>query len=83
MTAFLLASHRTLVNKKWFIVNLDWSGANSDIVEILKDDGSIITTNNDGTYTDKMPNEGAGSYTYQVCEAGTSTCSNPATVTFN
>ena len=72
-------------NKKWFIVNLDWSGANSDIVEILKDDGSIITTNNDGTYTDKMPNPngGGGSYTYQVCEAGTSTCSNEVTVTFN
>jgi PKD repeat protein len=75
-------------NKKWFIVNLDWSGANSDIVEILKDDGSnitTITTNNDGTYTDKMPNPngGGGSYTYQVCEEGTSTCSNEATVTFN
>ncbi|MGD9086281.1 MAG: PKD domain-containing protein [Desulfobacterales bacterium] len=69
-------------NKRWFIVNLDWSGANSDNVEILKNDVSIITTNNDGTYTDKMPNGGGGSYTYQVCEEGTSTCSNEATVTF-
>jgi len=70
-------------NKKWFIVNLDWSGANSDIVEIKKDGVSIITTNNDGNYTDKMPNAGSGSYTYQVCEAGSSTCSNEATVDFN
>ncbi|MGD9237518.1 MAG: PKD domain-containing protein, partial [Desulfobacterales bacterium] len=70
-------------NKKWFIVNLDWSGANSDIVDIKKDGVSIITTNNDGNYTDKMPNAGSGSYTYQVCEAGSSTCSNEATVDFN
>ena len=26
--------------------------------------------------------KGGGSYTYQVCEAGTATCSNQATVTF-
>jgi PKD repeat protein len=72
-------------NKKWFIINLDWSGANSSNVDILRDHNFLtttITTSNDGTYTDKISNEGPGSYTYRVCEAGTSTCSDPETVTF-
>jgi hypothetical protein len=69
-------------NKKWLIIDLDWSGANSGNVDIYRDDAIIATTSNDGAYTDKISNEGGGSYTYQICEAGTSTCSNEATVTF-
>jgi hypothetical protein len=42
----------------------------------------IATTANDGFYTDNIDQRGPGTYTYQVCEAGTTTCSNEATVTF-
>jgi len=69
-------------NKKWLIINLDWSGANTVNVDIYRD-GYLTTTSNDGTYTDKISNEGSVSYTYQICEEGTtSTCSNEAYVTF-
>lgn len=69
-------------NKKWLMANLAWSGATSGNVEIFGSSGYITTTSNDGTYTDKIPNEGGGTYTYWVCEEHTSICSNEATVTF-
>jgi PKD repeat protein len=63
-------------------VDLEWSGATSTNVDIYRDGALIKTSANDGFYTDGMDNRGPGSYTYQVCEEGTSTCSNEATVTF-
>jgi thermitase len=62
--------------------DLTWSGATSDNVDIYRDGAPIVTTANDGFHTDNIDQVGGGSYTYQVCEAGTSTCSNEATVTF-
>jgi hypothetical protein len=62
--------------------DLEWSGATLASVDIYRDGGLITTTANDGFYTDNINQKGGGSYTYQVCEAGTSTCSNEATVTF-
>ena len=64
--------------------DLEWSGATSTDVEIYRD-GELITTTstpNDGFYTDNTNNVGGGSYVYQVCEEGSSVCSNEATVTF-
>ncbi len=63
-------------------VDLSWSGATSGNVAVYRDGSLITTTANDGAYTDSMNNRGGGSYTYQVCEAGASTCSNTVTVTF-
>ncbi len=63
-------------------VDLVWSGATSTNADIFRDSTHITTTSNDGAYTDSTNNVGGGSYTYQVCEAGTSNCSNEATVTF-
>jgi PKD repeat protein len=62
--------------------DLEWSGATSTDVEVYRDSTLIATTGNDGFYTDNIDQRGGGSYTYQVCEAGTSTCSNEATVNF-
>ncbi|MDX1623129.1 MAG: S8 family serine peptidase [Gemmatimonadota bacterium] len=62
--------------------DLSWSGATSTNVDVYRDGAVIAMTENDGFYTDSTNNVGGGSYTYQVCEAGTSTCSNEATVTF-
>jgi PKD repeat protein len=63
-------------------VDLAWSGATSTDVDVYRDGSHLTATPNDGEYTDATNNVGGGSYTYQVCEAGTSTCSNEATVNF-
>jgi len=63
--------------------DLLWSGATSTNVDVFRDGTLITTTANDGFHTDNINNRGGGSYTYQVCEAGTSTCSNQVTITFN
>ena len=63
--------------------DLTWGGATSTDVDIYRNGALITTTSNDGFHTDNINNKGGGgSYTYQVCEAGTSTCSNEDTVTF-
>jgi N-acetylmuramoyl-L-alanine amidase len=62
--------------------DLEWSGATSTDVDVYRDGNVIATTANDGFYTDNIDQRGPGTYTYQVCEAGTTTCSNEATVTF-
>jgi subtilisin family serine protease len=64
-------------------VDLSWSGASSTNVDVRRDGAIIATTANDGAYTDAIGTVGGGGYTYQVCEAGSTTaCSNEATVTF-
>jgi serine protease len=42
----------------------------------------ITTTPNDGQYDDSTGDTGQAQYMYQVCEAGTQTCSNVVTVNF-
>ncbi|HUE90231.1 MAG TPA: S8 family serine peptidase [Vicinamibacterales bacterium] len=63
--------------------DLTWSGTTATSVDIWRNGTLITTTVNDGFHTDHINNVGNGTYTYQVCEAGTATCSNEATVTFN
>ena len=62
--------------------DLTWSGATSTNVDVYRDGNLLVTTANDGAYTDGPLGRGGGSATYQVCEAGTSTCSNTATATW-
>jgi hypothetical protein len=61
---------------------LSWSGATSNRVDVYRNDALIVTTRNDGLYTDRIGGTGHGSFTYKVCEAGTQTCSNETTVIF-
>lgn len=63
-------------------VDLAWSGAASTNVDVYRDGAVIATIANDGAFTDSIGARGGGSYAYKVCEAGTATCSNEATVTF-
>jgi PQQ enzyme repeat len=63
-------------------VDLTWSGATSNMVDIYRNNARIATTLNDGLYTDPIGGHGHRSFTYQVCNAGSQTCSNQATVTF-
>ena len=51
-------------------------------IDILRDGGVIAAAANDGAFTDHINQRGGGSYVYQVCEAGTMTCSNEATLVF-
>jgi hypothetical protein len=62
--------------------DLSWNGATSNRVDVYRNGALIVTTKNDGFYTDKIGGPPPGTFTYQVCNAGTQTCSNQATVTF-
>lgn len=64
-------------------VDLSWSATATTAADVFRD-GTVIAekTANDGAYTDNLDKKGAGAYTDTVCEAGTTTCSNEATVTF-
>lgn len=58
---------------------LSWSGAAASVT-VFRDGGEIATVS--GTsFTDNL-GKGGGTATYQVCNAGTSTCSNSVTVAF-
>jgi extracellular elastinolytic metalloproteinase len=62
-------------------VDLTWSGATSNTVDVYRDTLKIVTEN-DGAHTDNINKKGGGSYVYRVCNAGTTTCSDNVTVTF-
>jgi subtilisin family serine protease len=62
--------------------DLTWSGATSTNVDVYRNNNLIATTANDGSHTDNINAKGGGSYTYKVCHAGTSTCSNNVVVSF-
>jgi len=62
--------------------DLTWSGASSTNVDVWRNDVKITTTANDDFHTDNINTRGGGSYTYRVCEANTSTCSNNVTISF-
>ena len=62
--------------------DLRWNGATGANVVILRNGNLITTTANDGSYTNNIGNKGGGSYTYQICETGTSSCSDSGTINF-
>ena len=61
-------------------VDLTWSGA-SGAVDI-KRDGNVITSTNNGFYSDNIGTKGGATYIYEVCEPGSSDCSDEVTVIF-
>ncbi|KGJ90249.1 S8 family serine peptidase [Thalassotalea sp. ND16A] len=61
-------------------VDLSWSGASTSSVDIYKNGSLLTTTTNDGAYTDSFRT--SGTYTYSVCDQGTSNCSADSTVSF-
>src|SRR5262245_785397 len=64
-------------------VDLAWSGLSGSSVAIYRNGGVVSTTTNDGAHTDNINKKGGGdTYTYQVCEAGASTCTNSVVVSF-
>ena len=67
-------------NKRYLRAELRWSGFSSSSVDVYRNGVRVATTPNDGAHTDSVPSR--GTYSYRACAAGTSTCSNTATVTF-
>ncbi len=67
--------------KNEYYADLTWSGANSTSVDVYRDGSIIATTPNGGAYTDG-PFRTKTPVTYQLCEAGTSICSNMVTVSW-
>ena len=61
-------------------MRLHWTGATTDKVDIYRNDALRATVNNDGDHTDVLTVRGI--YTYKVCEAGTTNCSNEVEVRF-
>ena len=61
---------------------LSWSSGGST-VDIYRDGSKIRSaTSNTGGYTDSVKVRGSGSFNYQVCNAGSSSCSNSANVSY-
>lgn len=64
-------------------VDLTWSGATTANVDVYRNGAVITTTANDGAYTDTLAKSSTGTFTYKVCEAGSSSvCSANSSVTF-
>ncbi len=61
-------------------VDLSWSGAVTSSVDIFRNGSLRINTANDGAYTDSFRT--SGTFTYKVCDQGTSNCSPETSVSF-
>jgi PKD repeat protein len=62
--------------------DLAWSGGNTAKVDIYRDQQLVITVPNSGSYTNNTGAKGGASYSYDVCEHATTTCSNAVTLMF-
>lgn len=76
----LTVTARTAGSNKF--ADLTWTGAATVNVQILRNGKVLVTTANDGSYSDKVP-KSSTSATYMVCDQGALTrCSDAATVTW-
>jgi hypothetical protein len=62
--------------------DLTWSDALSVDVDVYVNGSLYDTTANDGEYRTGILGQGGGSATFQICETGTSICSNLVSVTW-
>jgi hypothetical protein len=63
-------------------VDLSWTGATSNSIDVYRNGVLMVTVPNNGFYTDHPNGRGHATYIYKVCGAGTGNCSNQVTVTF-
>ncbi len=61
---------------------LSWSGITGTNVDVFRNNVKIVTTANDGNHVDTLAKNTTGTFTYKVCNVGTTTCSANASVTF-
>ena len=63
-------------------MTLTWTGASGTTVDIYRNGSFLKNTANDGRDTNSRSFQGPATYVFKLCQAGTSTCSNEATVVF-
>jgi subtilisin family serine protease len=80
-SGFTLEGTGTKVQGRWR-ADLSWTGSSATSIDVFREGSRIATVSNSGSYTDQTNFRGGGSLTYQVCEAGTGTCSNSVTIQF-
>ncbi|WP_373060603.1 S8 family peptidase [Gemmatimonas sp.] len=68
------------VTKNQNTSRLTWSGATTTNVDLYRNAARFVTTANDGSYNDSRI--ARGTWTYKVCNAGTTICSPDVTVVF-
>jgi PKD repeat protein len=77
----LTVTGRTDATKQY--MTLRWSGAKGLYVSVYRNGGLwLLKTANDGLWVNSRALPGLASYTYKVCQVGTTICSNVATVRF-
>lgn len=62
-------------------VDLTWSGATGTTVDVYRNGAVVATPANNGAYTDIL-GKVVGTFTYKVCNTGTSVCSPTSSATF-
>jgi chitodextrinase len=64
-------------------MDLAWSGLTATTADVFRDGSKVKATSNTGRYTTSLNYLGAATYQFQVCNAGTTTCSSTATLSFD
>ena len=62
-------------------VDLSWSG-NTTNVDIYRNGSAVATDVSGSTYRDKLRKKDSGTFTYEVCDTGTTNCSDSQSVNF-
>ena len=63
-------------------VRLKWSGGRTSTLDVYRNGAFRKNVENDGRQSFIRPLDGLRSYTFKLCEKGSTTCSNTTTVTF-
>ena len=64
-------------------VDLTWTPTGSGNMDVYLGSSIVAVTPNDGAHTYVIGGKGAGSFTFKVCQTGSTTvCSNTSTVNF-
>ena len=62
-------------------VSLTWTGLTGSQVDVYRDNAKVAVVTNSGSTSNTVP-RGPGTYSYFVCSAGTSACTNTVAVVF-
>ena len=63
-------------------VDISYQGSSAEMVDIYRNGELYDTVDNTGMYRDRERRASGNSFTYQVCDAGTTSCSNEVTASF-
>ena len=83
-TTLTLSTSGSTTKSGYRRVLLTWSPpGGSANVDVFRNGALLLSIPNDGSHTDTVGRRITGTFTYKVCLAGTSTCSNESSVTFS